>query len=208
MTLLDFLNRKKQTEKPEVVRILPKAIYRQGALYLADTIAPTALKVSAREIELGEKFARSFYTISYPRYLSDGWFTPIVNLDEVFDAAIFIHPIDTAEALRRFQKKVAEVQSQIAEREEKGLVRDPMLDTAYQDLEELRDRLQQAQERIFDLGLYFTIYGDSQADLDKIESEIKSILESKLVYVKPAIFQQEEGYKSVMPTATDLLNVH
>jgi conjugal transfer ATP-binding protein TraC len=86
--------------------------------------------------------------------------------------------------LRTFQKKVAEVQSQIQMREEKGLVRDPMLDTAYQDLESLRDQLQQAQEKLFDVGLYISIYGETDAELDKIESEIKSILESKLVYVK------------------------
>ncbi len=97
--------------------------------------------------------------------------------------------------LRQFQKKVAEVQSQIHIREEKGLVRDPMLDTAYQDLEKLRDDLQQAQERIFDVGLYISLYGDSSAELDKIESEMKSILEAKLVYLKPALFQQEQGFQ-------------
>ena len=208
MALLDFLNRKKQNEKPEVVPVLPKDIYRQGALDLTDTIAPTALKVSAREIELGEKFARSFYTISYPRYLSDGWFTPVINLDQVFDAALFIHPIDTADALRKFQKKVAEVQSQIAEREEKGLVRDPMLDTAYRDLEELRDRLQQAEEKLFDLGLYLTLYGDSKEEIDKIEGQVRGILDSKLVYTKPAIFEQEKGFRSTLPLGSDELLVN
>src|SRR3989344_5090230 len=208
MALLDFLNRKKQNEKPEIVPVLPKDIYRQGALDLTDTIAPTALKVSAREIELGEKFARSFYTISYPRYLSDGWFTPVINLDQVFDAALFIHPIDTADALRKFQKKVAEVQSQIAEREEKGLVRDPMLDTAYRDLEELRDRLQQAEEKLFDLGLYLTLYGDSKEEIDKIEGQVRGILDSKLVYTKPAIFEQEKGFRSTLPLGSDELLVN
>ena len=110
------------------------------AALLAGTFytASAALKVGAREIELGEKFARAFYTISYPRFLVDGWFSPIINLDKIFDVAIFIHPIDTSLALRQFQKKVAEVQSQINIRETKGMVRDPMLDTAYQDLEGLR----------------------------------------------------------------------
>jgi len=41
-----------------------------------------------------------------------------------------------------------------------------------------------------------------------VESEIKSILESKLIYIKPALFQQSEGFKSVIPTGTDLLNIH
>ena len=122
MALLDFLNKKKQAETgvPAVAPVLPQDIYAEGALNLADTIAPAALKVGAREIELGEKLARSFYTISYPRFLSDGWFTPVVNLSRVFDASIFIHPIESEQALRNFQRKVAEVQSQISEREEKG----------------------------------------------------------------------------------------
>ena len=205
MAFLDFF---KPKHKDELEPILPQEIYEAATLELKDIIAPSALKIEPRSINLGDKIARTFFVISYPRFLSDNWFSPVINLDKVFDISIYIHPIETTKILRTFQKKVAEVQSQIHMREEKGLVRDPMLDTAYQDLEELRDKLQQAQERIFDLGLYFTIYGDSQADLDKAESEIKSILESKLVYVKPALFQQEEGYKSVMPTATDLLNVH
>ncbi|MCX6717461.1 MAG: conjugal transfer protein TraC, partial [Candidatus Taylorbacteria bacterium] len=146
--------------------------------------------------------------ISYPRFLTESWFSPIINLDKVFNVSIFVHPIDTAKVLRQFQKKVAEVQSQINEREKKGLVRDPVLDTAYQDIESLRDNLQQAQEKLFDVGLYISIYADTDEELDKLESEIKSILESRLIYVKPALFQQEQGYKSVLPIATDLLEVH
>ncbi|MDB5265410.1 MAG: type secretory pathway VirB4 component-like protein [Parcubacteria group bacterium] len=207
MALLDFLNRGKKEDAPVVAPVLPKDIYAQGTLDLADTIAPAALKVSSREIELGEKVARSFYTISYPRFLSDGWFTPIINLDKVFDVSIFVNPIDTADALRNFQKKVAEVQSQIAEREGRGLVRDPMLDTAYQDLETLRDNLQQAQEKLFEVGLYITMYASTKEELDKVEGDLRGILDSKLVYTKPALFQQEQGFRSTLPLAIDELAV-
>src|SRR5665213_2000316 len=207
MALLDFLNKKKE-DAPVIAPVLPNDIYAQGTLDLADTIAPAGLKVGSKELEIGEKFSRSFYTISYPRFLTDSWFTPIVNLDKVFDVAIFIHPIDTGEALRGFQKKVAEVQSQINERAQKGLVRDPMLDTAYQDIENLRDQLQQAQEHLFEVGLYLTIYASSTAELDKIEGDVRGILDSKLIYTKPALFQQEQGFRSTLPLATDELSVH
>jgi type IV secretory pathway VirB4 component len=207
MALLDFFNKDKD-EGPKVAPVLPKDIYAAGKLELADTIAPAALKVGSKEIELGEKISRTFYTISYPRFLSDSWFTPIINLDKVFDVSIFIHPMDTAEALKNFQRKVAEVQSQIADREAKGLVRDPMLDTAYQDLESLRDNLQQAQERLFDVGLYMTLYASSKDELDKIEGEVRGILDSKLVYTKPALFEQEQGFRSTLPVAMDELDVH
>ncbi len=207
MALFDFLqNKKKDDEK--VTPFLPKDIYEAAKLDFADIIAPSALKITPREMNLGDKLARTFYVISYPRFLSDSWFAPIINLDKVFDVAIYVHPIDTGAVLRKFQKKVAEIQSQVATREEKGLVRDPVLDTAYRDIEELRDKLQQAQERVFDVGLYLTIYGEDSDELDKAESEIKSILDAKLVYVKPALFQQEQGFTSVIPTGRDYLEVH
>ncbi len=191
-----------------VAPILPEQIYKQGVLELQDVIAPSALKITPREINLGDKIARTFFVMSYPRVLTDSWFAPIINLDRVLDISIFIHPIDSAEILKKFQKKVAEVQSQIMSREEKGLVRDPILDTAYRDLEDLRDQLQQAQEKIFDVGMYITIYGSTTEELDKVESEIKSMLESRLVYVKPALFQQEQGFKSVLPLDHDELAVN
>ncbi|HYE22923.1 MAG TPA: DUF87 domain-containing protein [Candidatus Paceibacterota bacterium] len=207
MALLDFFSKKNQ-DGPEITPVLPADIYAAGELDLADTIAPAALKVGSRELEIGEKFSRTFYTISYPRFLSDSWFTPIINLSKQLDVSIHIHPLDTSLVMRNFQKKVAEVQSQIAEREEKGFVRDPMLDTAYRDLEELRDQLQQAQERLFEVGLYITVYGSTKEDLDKVEAEIRGILDAKLVYTKPALFQQEQGYRSTLPLAVDELNSH
>lgn len=208
MALLDFLNRGKKDNEVEITPVLPRDIYAEGKLNLADTIAPAALKVASRELELGERVARSFYTISYPRFLTDSWFTPIINLDKVFDIGLFIHPLETSIMLRNFQKKVAEVESQIMERESKGLVRDPMLDTAYQDLEQLRSSMQQAQERLFEVGLYLTLYANTKEELDKVEGEVRGILDSKLVYTKPALFEQEQGFRSTLPLALDELNVH
>ncbi|MDR3558175.1 MAG: DUF87 domain-containing protein [Candidatus Pacebacteria bacterium] len=207
MSILSKIFNKDKDEQP-LVSLLPQDIYQEGVLELKDIIAPSALKIGPKELNLGEKLARTFFVISYPRFLTDSWFSPIINLDKVFNISIFIHPVDTSKILRKFQKKVAEVQSQISRREDRGMVRDPALDTAYQDLEALRDTLMQAQEKIFDVGVYLTIFGDNEGELDKLESEIKSILESKLVYVKPALFQQESGYRSVLPIGNDELNVN
>ncbi len=206
--MFDFLKSKKKEGSLTAMSILPKTITESSELELRDILAPSALKVNTKELNLGEKLVRSFFVISYPRFLSEDWFSPIINMDKMFDVSIFIHPLETAKILRSFQKKVAEVQSQIRVREEKGLVRDPMLDTAYQDLENLRDQLMQAQEKMFEVGLYISIYADNSEELDKAESEIKSILESKMVYVKPALFQQEQGFRSILPIAEDELVVH
>ena len=206
MGLFDFLKPKK--DNVSISPILPNEIYEASALELKDILAPSAVEIKSREINLGDSIARTFFVISYPRFLNDNWFAPVINLDKVFDIAIFVHPIDSATMLKTFQKKVAEVESQIYVREQKGLVRDPQLDIAYRDLESLRDNLIQAQEKMFDVGVYITLYGATTAELDKVESEIRSILEAKLIYMKPALFQQEQGFKSVIPTCQDLLSVH
>ncbi|MBI4114889.1 MAG: ATP-binding protein [Candidatus Niyogibacteria bacterium] len=200
--------KEKKEEKQDILAIFPEQIYETGVLEFRDVIAPSALEINSNFVKLGEKFTRTMYVFAYPRFLSVNWFSPIINLDRVFDIALFIHPIDTTDVLKQLQKKVAEVQSQIHMREEKGFVRDPVLDTAHQDLETLRDQLQQAREHIFSFGLYITLYADSVEDLNKTESEIRSLLESKLVYTKPALFQQEQGLLTVFPLGSDSIAVN
>ncbi len=208
MSFFDFITKRKASNAPEITPVLPKDIYEAGVLELKDILAPSALKITPRELNLGDRIVRTFFVISYPRFIPDNWLSPIINLDKVFDISISIMPIETSVALKDFRKRVAEVQSQIHMREEKGLVRDPMLDAAYQNLEGLRDQLQQATEKLFDVGLYISIYAESQNELDKMESEIRSILEARLIYLKPALFQQEQGFRSVLPIQLDELNVH
>jgi conjugal transfer ATP-binding protein TraC len=199
MGILDLLNVKKQSEQSAA---------SDAPLSLPDVIAPAAVSMSPRSINMSGKLIRFFFAVSYPRYLTDGWLEPILNLEREMDISIVVHPIDTSETLKKFQKKVAEVQSQINERTDKGMVRDPQLDAAYRNLEELRDKLQQAEEKLFNVGLYFAIYASTEEELNKVESEVKGMLDSRLVYIKPALFQQEEGLKSILPVVQDELLVH
>ncbi len=205
MGLFDFLSSQKK-DSP-VSAILPEQVYKVAEMQLKDIIAPSALGVEPKMLNLGTNVVRSFFVISYPHYLTDNWLSPLINLDKVFDVAIHITPLDTGEVMKTFQRKVAEVESQIMTREGKGLVRDPSLDVAYQDLESLRDGLIQAQEKMFDVSLYISIYGADEAEVDKTENQIKSMLESRLIYVKPALFQQEEAFLSTMPLGEDRLMI-
>ncbi|MCK9344719.1 MAG: DUF87 domain-containing protein [Candidatus Pacebacteria bacterium] len=208
--MINFFGNKQPTTteaEKNSVPVLPQDLYADTGLNLADVIAPSAVKIESKELILGEKVVRSFFITSYPSVVTDNWLSPLINLDKVFDIAIYIHPVDTADIMKKFEKKVAEVQSQINVRESKGFVRDPMLESAYRDLEELRDRLQQAQEKMFDVGLYITLYADSEEELNHAEAEIKSMLESRLIYIRPALFQQEEAFQSIIPVNSDKIAV-
>ncbi len=182
--------------------------YAKGLATLRDIIAPSALEINSNFIRLGKKLVRVFFVFTYPRYLNTNWFGSIINLDRYMDISLFIHPMDTTVALKNMRKKVAQLEAEIAMREEQGLVRDPMLETAYQDLENLRDSLQQAREKLFKFGIYISIYGDSPEDLDKTETAIRSILEARLVYSKTALYQQTEGFNSALPLVNDIIQVN
>jgi len=185
-----------------------KEIVESAVTALRDILAPAALEIAPSFLRLNKKLARAFFVFNYPRFLNTNWFSEVINLDKTLDISFFIHPVDTGVALKNLRKKVAEVESELSMREEKGLVRDPMLETAYRDLEDLRDKLQQAREKFFKFGLYITVYGNSVEELDKIETTLRSILDAKLVYSKSAIYQQNTGFKSTLPLANDKLEIN
>jgi len=186
---------------------IPKA-YTPSIKDTSDVIAPAALEVNSNYLRLGDFFLKNLFVFTYPRYLSTGWFDPIINFPNLLDISIFVHPIDTSLALRNLRKKATQIQAQLMDNEEKGKIRDPLLETAFQDVEMLRDALQQAQEKLFDVGIYLTIYASSLEELTKLEDKIVSLFEEHLVYIKPALFQQIEGFRSSLPLAQDKLLIH
>ncbi len=185
---------------------LPKA-YKPGEEDLPNIIAPAGLEVGSNYLKIGDYYTKTIFIFTYPRFVASGWFSSIINLPAMIDISIFMHPMDTALALRNLRKKVAQIESEMNEKEAKGIVRDPVLETAHDDVETLRDALQQARERLFEVGVYITLYGGSEKELKTLEETVVNALESKLVYAKPALFRQTEGFASVLPLGDDKLAV-
>lgn len=198
---IPFLEKFKK--KPEI----PEEFFAEEPIGIADIVAPSFIEIKQNYLKIGERFAKSYFIFSFPRYLSTGWLSPIINLNVPMDVSFHLHPVASERILRKLRKRVTEVQAEIAEREEKGLIRDPALETAYHDLEDLRDKLQTAQERMFRFSLYLTIYADTEKGLRDIETNLRSILESRLIYIKPALYQQKEGFICTSPYDLDLLMV-
>jgi type IV secretory pathway VirB4 component len=170
-------------------------------------IAPSALEITPTHLQMGNKFAKTLFLFTYPRYLSTGWFSPIINYPDLLDVTIHVNPIETSLAIKNLRKKATQVEAQLMESEEKGMIRNPILETAREDIESLRDALQQSRENMFSVGAYITIYADSLENLKKLEGRVINLLESRLIYIKPAAFQQIEGLNTVFPLGYDKLAV-
>jgi conjugal transfer ATP-binding protein TraC len=166
-------------------------------------IAPAAIQVSSNYIQIGGKFARTLFIATYPRYLNANWLSPIINLDKVFDISLYIQPQSTATVLKQLRDQLARVEAQIMEEQAAGKVRNPVLETAVQDIEALRDQLQQGTEKFFQAGMYITIYESSLKDLDETEKTIRGVLDAQLIIAKQATFRMLEGFLTTSPLADD-----
>ena len=199
---IDIAEQQRLREQQEI-----EAEFLKGITTLRDVIAPSSLEVQATYFRLGTKYARTIYVYGYPRQIYTGWLSPIINLDEVVDVSMFIYPVESQVVLNNLRKKVGQLEASISINAEKGKVRDPGLEAAIQDAEELRDQLQVGSERFFRFGLYITMYADSLDELQFIQHKIETILGQQLVFSKVASSQMEQSLNSTVPQLTDQLQI-
>jgi len=200
---------KRVEQAPEITKELieEEKAYRKGIISIRDLIAPASMQVNPDYLRLGDKFVRTIFVINYPRYISVGWFAPIINLNSTFDVAMFFYPVSSAIVLKQLKKKVGALEAQIVSDAEKGAARDPLRETALRDIEALRDALTQGIEKFFQFALYVTIYTDNKEELDRLTDEIENIFGSRLVYSKKVFYQAEQGFNSTLPLCNDELYI-
>ena len=183
-------------------------IYRQGIVTMRDLIAPPSIEIESGYMRLGKRFCKTIYVYGYPRQVFTGWISPIINLDELIDIAIFIYPVESGVVLTNLRKKMGQLEASYTINQEKGMVRDPGLEAAIQDAEELRDQLQVGEERFFRFGLYLTMYADTLENLTQVTRKIEGIFGQSLVYTKPATMQMEQGFNTTTPIGTDQMQIN
>ena len=181
--------------------------FEQGITTLRDLISPSSLEIQSDYFRLGTKYGRTLYIYGYPRSLYTGWLSPLINIDEVLDISMYIYPVDTGVVMKNLRKKVTQLEASMNVNADKGRVRDPELEAAINDAEELRDQLQVGAERFFRFGLYVTLWADSLEELRFVQQKIETLFGQQMVFSKVASSQQEQGMQSCMPQCTDQLQI-
>ena len=189
------LNKLNEKEKPDEYAVKERSVaevtkeyieeekeYRRGALSIKDLISPASFQVTPSYLKLGDKYVRTIFVITYPRYISVGWFAPVINLNSTFDVSMFFYPVGSTMVLKQLKNKVGALEAQIISDAEKGAARDPLRETALRDIEALRDALTQGIEKFFQFALYVTLYADTKKELDRMSDEVEDIFGSRLVF--------------------------
>lgn len=181
--------------------------FLKGVSTMRDFIAPSSLEIHSDHFRLGTKYGRTIYVYGYPREIYTGWLSSLINIDEVLDISMYIYPVDSQTVLNNLRKKVTQLEATQSINNEKGRTRDPGLEAAIQDAEELRDQIQVGAERFFRYGLYFTLYADSLEELTFVQNKVETIFGQQMVFSKVASSQQEQGLNSTVPQLSDQLQI-
>jgi len=195
----------KRRVEEERIALEEERVYRKGVASIKDLIAPSSMKVEPGFVRLGDVLVRTLFIVTYPRYVTVGWASPIINLNATMDTAMFFYPIKADVVLKQLRKKVGILEAQITGDAESGKPRDPIAETALRDIEQLRDDLTQGIEHFFQFAFYVTFYTTSEEQLERLTSTVESTFGSMLIYTKRAFFQSEQGFNSTLPVGNDEL---
>lgn len=191
----------------EKIILEEERIYREGLISVRDLVAPAALDIKPTFLMLGELFVRTIFVIGYPRYITVGWFAPVINLNLPLDISMYFYPVRSDIILKQLKKRVGNLEAQILADREKGAPRDPIRETALRDIEQLRDDLTQGIEHFFQFGLYVTVYADDRKKLERLTDDVEALFGTKLVYSRKVLYQAEQGFTSTVPLGEDLLMI-
>lgn len=197
----------RQQQEHEKIALEEERVYRKGVASIKDLIAPAAMKVEPSFVRLGDVYCRTIFVVTYPRYVTVGWASPVINLSAQLDVAMFFYPIKADLILKQLKKKVGILEAEISMNAQGGKPRDPISETALRDVEQLRDDLTQGIEHFFQFAFYTTFYSTSLEELERVTGTVESAFASMLIYTRRAYFQSEQGFNSTLPVGNDELQI-
>lgn len=205
--VIDDPNKKLTKQEERELRQGEKEYY-EALAYIKDTIAPSMMKVDAKQIQIGDTVIRSVFTYAYPDFLEGNWLSPLINWDVKFDMSMFIYPIEGAFVMKFLKKRLTELYSERSINMDKGLLSDPAIDAQIQDVEELRGSLTRGQERYFHFSIYVTLYGDGDEALKKLSNSFDNLLSGRNILTKQAFLRTEQAFIATGPFARDEVGVY
>lgn len=182
--------------------------YKKDLTTIRDLISPSSVSITTGQMAMGTKLVRSFFVLTYSRIITSGWLEGVINADIPLDLSIFIYPEDSSKVLKDLKSKVGKIQASLQINAEKGAARDPALETAYRDVEALRDAIQQGVEKFFKIGVYIQIYADTQDQLERNSQFVESMFDQQNIIIKRAALQMDDGFNSCLPILKDDLFVY
>jgi hypothetical protein len=182
-------------------------LFALGRRSLSDLIGPDSFEVRADHIRLDGQYARVLAITGYPRLVTPGWLSLLVETDLPIEVSVHVRPLASADMVRALSVQVARLQSSRLAQLRGERVADPEREIALEDAEQLRERLQRGEERLFAVSVYLLLRSRTRKDLDGLTRRVEEQLDALLAHSRRALWEQRQGFESCLPTARDALLV-
>ena len=111
-----------------------------GTRSLADLIAPSGCEVRADHLQLDGQYARVLVVTGYPRLVTPGWLSLLVETDLPIEVSLYVRPLASAEMVRTLGVQIARLQSSRLAALRGERIADREGEIALEDAERLRER--------------------------------------------------------------------
>lgn len=181
--------------------------YQMGEQTIVDHFSYSGLQEHPDYLIIDGQYVRCLSISGYPYVATSGWLDNLINFGYDIDIAYHLHEISALLALPKLHRKITELESTKRSMIKAGKIvsseiTDPLLSAT-----ELRDKILRGQEKLFQVSIYIAVRATDLNELDRVTTLLESTLSARLFLTRPARFQQLEAMQSILPRATDNLNL-
>ena len=188
--------------------VLPLGTKQRSRRQDALRFGPSSLTVGRKDLVIGETtHAATFAVAGYPAEVGNGWLEPLLSYPARIDVAIHVEPIPAPIAADRLRKQRARIESGRRQSAERGRLDDPITESAAADARELAYRVACGEGRLFDVGIYLTVFADSETGLAETVAAVRSVADGMLLRLVPATFRTVQGWCTTLPLGRDGLKI-
>lgn len=209
----ESLYREKTIEGKKQVSFSLENCISQG-ITTKDVIAPSHLKFTKTETEVGEGLARSYYISNYPNWLRGTMFTDFCSLPINMVISVYFNAMAPEDAVKMTKRQGVNISSALLEKQKKAShegydpsLISPDLQDAKIETNELMSDITKNDEKLFTANTVITVFAPDMATIKTYEGYVKNVASKHMVTVRTLTNQQEHGFNSSLPLANNYLSV-
>jgi len=170
-----------------------------------DLISYAGMKEESSYLQINDHYIRTLFVSGYPYVATTGWLNNLINFNHDIDISYHIEQVDPLIALPKLNRKITELESTKRTMLKEGKVIGSEITDPLESAMELKDKIQRGMEKLFQISIYMTVNAESLSELNKVTKLLETVMQTRLFYIKPAIFQQIEGLQSILPRSENKL---
>lgn len=170
-------------------------------------LGPDAVQVGPDALQAGGTWCRTFAVTGYPSEVGPGWLEPLASYPGNADIALHIDPVPPPVAAQRLRRQLARLESTRRIDQDRDRLADPQVEAAAEDAHELARRVARGQGRLYRVGLYVTVRGHTQGEVDQEADRLRALCASLLLDAHPVTFRSLQGWTTTLPLGLDQLGL-